>query len=401
MRYILIVLLIAAALLLSFPLYYRARVDRVLRQATIEIGSDPGRAYVDFDPIFSINNLVTLGRAREAQRRFVAELFGTARRLLSASIPTDQSFIQAQFIYPVLQRIEREHGIPTRAERAGILRLIRDASPALKTQGTLSAWETMVQFMQTVAQMDPAATSRLEGFDGWMAAAMAFDSSPLGIRESLLNSGIYFYQGLQNLGIHTPMDETTTVVQVPGDLSDAQLVSAEKSFSQGLDTVLAARVEQHSEAIPTELSAIRASLLYNLSAIKVAHLQDLGATGPHTISGYIAEYEIRSDQTRVPPSEELYREFVDDTREQLYEARQHFAASRLLSAEKRRAYEALTCWTESLVAAVGGRDATQPKTQAETLSTGLTDDGGAVTATMRQSPRPLLIQRVPDLAQQK
>ena len=396
-RTVIICLLILALMFTGHSLYYRAQGDKLYRQALDELPGSATQAYNTIKPALDYNSVMMLGKVNEMGEGFLKSLEQTVARGLNDPIPTADSFINARQATDVLKMLGQQTGLKTQQAMLTITLAAKDAVPRLQAQGTLSAWDAMSKFFTNLNTTNQIPPNVFDNFGAWTAQLEAVPRRPLAVRDALQNASRSFVAGLNRLGLTDSPESGPYLLPMPSPLTDQQLIDAHKQFDQGLvdlDNFL--KVFREAK-LPEELLCIRAKLIYNKAALKLAHLQERGAALNNQGSGFMADLLIRTDTAVVPTASEMLGSFVGGAKLEFQAAQEIFQLATTVPEPMRRAYVALATWGEGMVVVTaGGGDSAAIFQRAEQCAAGAASGAAAtITQAMRANARVTIIVQIP------
>lgn len=356
MRFVGFCLILLALMFAGHSLYSRAQINKMLGRSLEEMNYSPGRAIESFKPIMGMSRIVALGKVGEAETTFLTNLERTVLSGLNEPAPTQESFRRASQGMGALKLIMQKSGIDTRERQKKIALAAKEAVPRLQQQGTLRAWDEMMEFFTELHDQGDLPEGVITNYDEWLAQMQAVPRRPMGVRDTLQRAGSSMASALNLLGLTPSTGPGQMLAPAPAPLSDQQLIEADRMFAAGVQDLNLFPPTFHEQALPPELLGAQARLLFNLGSLKLAHVQDRGAMLGSMASGFMAHLLIRTDTTVVPTPGEMIGAFLQGAQGDFDQAARLFANASDLTDGQKRACMALCEWSKGLLLAESNRN---------------------------------------------
>ncbi len=305
--------------LAGFSLHARLGVDRKLALALAEIPNNPRQAWLQFRPALEYSNLLTLGRVARARAQFLDSLLRITLGQLNpqfSPIPPSAYYLIQQAINTLVQ-YEEQTGEDTSAQRAVLIDAARASAGRIFRDQSLETWQHLLGLFDYLHANHLIPPGTFEDYEQWSQEIRRMPTRELAIREGL-NIAIHHHtSALGRLGMthYLAADGPPAVAVHPG-LTDEQVTQADQLFSAGYSAMrqlLSHYDDGLGDASP--MLEMQARLLYNLAALRLSLLLERGEVGRRLGSGFIAQGYINSSLRRIPPAEDMYLGFLEQTRE--------------------------------------------------------------------------------------
>lgn len=395
------VVILAIILLIMFAgnsFYSRSVAQHKLNDAVSLIPADPLGSYRTIKEVLDYNRMVALGKIGDVEAEYLKELERKVVVALSATKPDPEIYPETDAAIAALGQFSQQTGIKVKEARVRIVKAARDSVTALKDKGRLRAWDNMIAMFQSLSGDPDLMGLVFEGnFQKWFDEIKAVPRRPFGVRDALNDAVRDASIALDDIKLHAAETGEPPVATAPAELTDNQLIAAEKHFGQGQGEIINFQNQfAETDKTPAELCGIQAKLAYDKAAIKLAHFQDRKETINKTGSDYLTEFLIRSDTSEVPSASEMVSSWSQNARSGFQESRAIFLKTTGMDESMQKAYCALSLWSEGTLNSVFAPNANEPlHAQALQGTETLSAPAAKVIKTMQENPRVLLITELP------
>ena len=409
LRATVLVIVIAAALFGATSIYYRKLIDKRLRESTGEFTTGSRQSYSVFGPVMKMSNVLTLGKAQTAREQYIRMVTRAGYNSLSPRSWSlePEAFMGAQQAVLTLDQIEDDLGVDLSSNKREILLAARDAGNRVLQDGTLVAWESMLNMFQYLDERGQIPEGVFPDFDAWYAEVQSVPIHELAVREAHNSSAHQLSSGLIELGLaNMPQASGPLALPVPANITSQQLDQADRAFLAGRGPL--ERFQSTSpEVVPGELLELQGKQFHNHAVLLLNYLMQEGEVARTGMSGFLVEIYISVSDTRIPTAEAMYQDLRLLVEERLTGNDEGpspyslFAGAAEMGMPMAPAYAALSAWTTAMALDHLGKpdQASYWRRLAEQQAARVTEPQALeMLDRMRGSQRPLLIVHVPPVS---
>lgn len=342
MRIIVVLVLLLVVGLSCQGVQQRGATQKYLDKALLDLPRNPHGAYNKLKDIYEYGNLLTLGKVSAAEEIFLV----TAKNKcveLATSRPLEKEDIEMLVdALDMLEQFKKHSDQSTKFVSEAIVDAVYQGKDAQQREGHLEAWDEYVRFFEYV-QRSPYDQSALPvPFGEWLEQLHATSRQEIGLRDRAQQAAISFYQALGEVGIAYDPNSQDWVNELPGPLPEDRLATVERYFQSAESWLMRYEREFNNGQMAPEYTAMHAAITYNRGALKLGHIQDVGAQNLRRFSStYLAELLIPPGAATTPSPAEMYGTFVNQVHAQFKQAGELFRDAQTLSIEDRKALFAL------------------------------------------------------------
>lgn len=395
MKRVLIFCLCLSALAWVFYLRHaHGRVESTTREAINQIPHHTHQSYRILRNIFTVRGPFVQGRVEQAVERYLNQLNARAMQGLTESgkPPAPEDYHIAVQAIAVLMRLEQQTGHDYEAMRRQIAEAMRDSAGVLEREGTLSAWDAMLNAFEILDRYDSIPEGVFEEYEGWMATRMQVPRRAMALRDAQSSSRIGLRNALSQLGLVGGMGEGPLAVEMPVVEDEMRLVQADVELRQA-----ELYIDELSRAfedvdLTRALRGIKGQILYNRAALKLAHLLDLGESEGRLGSSFIATQVVNPRAFEVPDTIRMREAFMGMMQQELESAIGMLSGPNELEPSTRAALAYLAAHTARTWTRHTGAEATKLEKKMEKLEARVQSVRGLdLLRNARRSDRPLLM----------
>lgn len=404
-RVLLIIVLVVLILFGATSLVVRTRINRALNRALIQVNHSPREAYDTLRHALARNHWLSFGQTTRARDVFIESLVNNAVYSLSSRGLTQRSdaFEVARQTMTMLNRIESDSGLDLTDSKMTVLNAGYATTGEILQEGSLSSWNEMLEFFQFLEANRLIPELAVSEYTRWSEQVRSVPVRDLAMRQET-NTAVYLMtRALTNLGLtaHRP-GEGPLAMTVPMENAAARIESADEDFTQAAAAIsrLLGRYDD-GLADMNAVHELQGKLLYNHAALMLTHAIDQGAISRKFGTGFVAALMIDPKSNRVPPADDMYREFLRATSLVFTGSKQGTSSAACFDRIKNppdsiRAYKALIMWNCAMCMEKIGEDPAPYREVADRIAATITDPRAKeILQSMKNSPRPLLIVELP------
>lgn len=369
---VVIILVIVAAIVIGIQLkVVGGKSDQRYQAAVALLPGQPKKAYEEIKATFQMSNVMTLGKVRRNQRAFFAALRDKLISEISAqrdhNITWNTGLVEALEVLKLAQQ-EPQLGGGVKSSLADHQRAIFNELVARKDQIIesvgLKSWDSFTKSIAHMEQQGIINDQLTPGASDFVAAVQAVDRRDISHRETISIALTSLDAGVAALGLPFSSDVNGPLAAIlDKKIPDEALLKAESEFAlarracEGFGRMFGAPNEVGgSPLMPPDIAGLWAKMVFNIGAMRTAHLIDLGPSGSSGVSYYLTKLYVKPGTDTIPTDSEIYSSFLNAVGDQLKTAatRFHELDDDALGGEK-STYLALTYWTMVGFGKVSGR----------------------------------------------
>lgn len=323
LRRLAITLLMALLVFLGCVFYARAKIQSKLSRAIHYIAAEPKIACLHFMPILAYSNLASLGKVEWAQQQFATAMCRHALARLDGETPGEADIEFAARAAEALHRLRTNHQCDTTAYIRTVVRAVRDLTPHICENGTLGEWQALRAFWDFIDEADRTVyTPPRMSWRPFIHRLRQVDRDQLVLREIAKAGTDGLAESFHELALPpSPVREVLPCRELPRQLDWKNIHEALGRLEQARKRIHSYRGHIRNPRYEARLDLADARLQYNMAALKVTHLMDLGPYGSRFASQLMVAVTMEGRDRRMPPPDQLFERFTGLARTELADLR--------------------------------------------------------------------------------